>query len=262
MSFWSWLSSRLKTVSPSVVPFCGGGGLRRRLLRRSSFHARNLTSIDVTLFHVSEGPDLSAYASPVSGLRELGAGLWRWTALHPEFVPDAKPESPADWPEQVGSVLYDGEDATVLIDPLLPAGDDGFLGELDTRVRGRGLPAAILTTIKFHRRSRDELAQPLLGEHLAREGRAPGGCRVRPHQRRRRDDVLDPGRRCPRSRRSNHGSSRRRAAGLPRVVAPLPLQRNHAWPISQRASGRCSISRSRAFSSRTASRCSPTAAPP
>ncbi len=95
----------------------------------------------------------------MSGLRELGSGLWRWTALHPEFVRDAKPESPADWPEEVGSVLYDGEDATVLIDPLLPAGDDGFVDELDAHVRGRGLPVAILTTIKFHRRSRDELAR-------------------------------------------------------------------------------------------------------
>jgi len=100
-----------------------------------------------------------AYAAPVSGLRELGPGLWRWTALHPEFVPDAEPESPADWPEEVGSVLYDAEDATVLIDPLLPGADDGFVSELDAHVRGRGLPVAILTTIKWHRRSRDDLAR-------------------------------------------------------------------------------------------------------
>jgi hypothetical protein len=95
----------------------------------------------------------------VSGLRELGPGLWRWTALHPEFVQDAKPESPADWPEEVGSVLYDAEDATVLIDPLLPAGDGRVGAELDAHVGDRALPAAILTTIKFHRRSRDELAR-------------------------------------------------------------------------------------------------------
>jgi glyoxylase-like metal-dependent hydrolase (beta-lactamase superfamily II) len=127
------------------------------------------------LFHVSEGPSAGAYASPVSGLRELASGLWRWTALHPEFVPGAKPESPADWPEEVGSVLYNGEDATVLIDPLLPAGDDGFLGELDARVRGRGLPASILTTIKFHRRSRDELARRYSASTSRAKAELPAG---------------------------------------------------------------------------------------
>lgn len=100
-----------------------------------------------------------AYASLVSGLHELGAGLWRWTALHPEFVPDARPESPADWPEEVGSVLFDASGATVLIDPLLPSGDGGFLDGLDSHVRGRGLPVAVLTTVKWHRRSRDALAR-------------------------------------------------------------------------------------------------------
>jgi hypothetical protein len=120
---------------------------------------QNVTRFDVTLFHVSEASGSSAYASPVSGLRELGSGLWRWTALHPEFVPGAAPESPADWPEEVGSVLYDAEDATVLIDPLIPTPNAGFLGDLDAHVRGRGLPVAILTTIKFHRRSRDDLAR-------------------------------------------------------------------------------------------------------
>jgi hypothetical protein len=95
----------------------------------------------------------------MSGLRELGSGLWRWTVPHPEFVAGATPESPADWPEEVGSVLYEADDATVLIDPLLPTPGDALVGELDTRVRGCGLPVAILTTIKFHRRSRDELAR-------------------------------------------------------------------------------------------------------
>jgi hypothetical protein len=94
----------------------------------------------------------------VSALRKLGPGLWRWTALHPEFVPDAAPESPADWPEEVGSVLFDAEDATVLIDPLLPSEDGRVRAELDAHVGDRGLPLAILTTIKWHRRSRDELA--------------------------------------------------------------------------------------------------------
>lgn len=116
----------------------------------------------------------------MSGLRELGSGLWRWTALHPEFVPEAKAESPADWPEEVGSMLYDGEDTTVLIDPLLPPGDDGFLDDLDAHVQGRGLPAAILTTIKFHRRSRDELAKRYAASTSRAKAELPAGVESLP----------------------------------------------------------------------------------
>jgi hypothetical protein len=104
----------------------------------------------------------------VGELRELHPGLWRWTAPHPGWSPNAKPESPSDWPEYVGCVLWDAPDATVLIDPLLPAGDDRLLGELDAHVRRRDLPVAILTTIKFHRRSRDQLAK----RYSARTSRA------------------------------------------------------------------------------------------
>lgn len=116
----------------------------------------------------------------MSRLRELGSGLWRWTALHPEFVPEAKAESPADWPEEVGSMLYDGEDTTVLIDPLLPPGDDGFLDDLDAHVQGRGLPAAILTTIKFHRRSRDELAKRYATSTSRAKAELPAGVESLP----------------------------------------------------------------------------------
>jgi hypothetical protein len=50
--------------------------------------------------------------------------------------------------------------ATVLIDPLVPAESEGqFLTRLDRRVRARGLPVAVITTIGFHRRSRDRLAE-------------------------------------------------------------------------------------------------------
>lgn len=95
-------------------------------------------------------------------MTELGRirpGLWRWTAAHPDWVPGAQPESPSDWPQDVGCLLVDARDATVLIDPLLPSGDDAFLARLDDHVAERGLPVSILTTIKWHRRSRDELAR-------------------------------------------------------------------------------------------------------
>lgn len=112
-------------------------------------------------------------------LERIRPGLWRWTAAHPEWVPEAKPESPSDWPRDVGCVLLDAPDATVLIDPLLPDGDDAFGARLDRHVAERGLPVSILTTIKWHRRSRDELAQ----RYGARTSRArealPAGVETR-----------------------------------------------------------------------------------
>lgn len=113
-------------------------------------------------------------------LRRIRPGLWRWTAAHPAWVAGAKPESPSDWPQDVGCVLLDARDATVLIDPLLPDGDDAFLARLDRHVTERGLPVSILTTIKWHRRSRDELAR----RYGARTSRAkvqlPAGVEAKP----------------------------------------------------------------------------------
>ena len=56
----------------------------------------------------------------MSELVELGRGLFRWTALHPDADPYARPGSPADWGPEVGSVAYAADDALVLIDPLVP----------------------------------------------------------------------------------------------------------------------------------------------
>jgi hypothetical protein len=119
----------------------------------------------------------------VTELREVGSGLWRWTTRHPEWTPGAAPESPADWPEMVGCVLFDARDATVLIDPLLPEDDDGFLAALDDHVRGRRLPVAILTTIKFHRRSRDELAERYSARTSRDRRTLPEGVESRPIRR-------------------------------------------------------------------------------
>jgi hypothetical protein len=116
----------------------------------------------------------------LSALHEIRPGLWRWTAPHPDWQPSPAPESPDDWPREVGCVLCDSPEATVLVDPLLPPGDERFLGKLDRHVSGRGLPVAILTTIAFHRRSRDELAE----RYGARISRArptlPAGVESRP----------------------------------------------------------------------------------
>jgi hypothetical protein len=94
---------------------------------------------------------------------EIVPGLLRWTAPHPDWRANAAPGSSSDWERDVGSVLYEASDAAasdtvVLIDPLLPSDDrSGFLDWLDERVAGRAV--SILTTIRWHRRDRDELAE-------------------------------------------------------------------------------------------------------
>lgn len=85
---------------------------------------------------------------------ELVPGLWRWTAIHPEAEEDPEPGSSADWPPEVGSVAYAVDDTLVLIDPLVP---DALWPELDELARGR--KTIVLTTLGFHRRSRDEVAK-------------------------------------------------------------------------------------------------------
>ena len=88
---------------------------------------------------------------------EIAPGLLRWTAPHPDWRADALSDSPEDWDELVGSVLYELPDVSVLIDPLLPReGRERFLAWLDERVAGR--PVSILTTVRFHRRDRELLA--------------------------------------------------------------------------------------------------------
>jgi hypothetical protein len=94
----------------------------------------------------------------VTGLRELAHGLYRWTARHPDAEPDPDPGSPADWGPDVGSVAYAAPDALVLVDPLTPVDRDDLRAELDALVERHGRRVVILTTLGFHRRSREELA--------------------------------------------------------------------------------------------------------
>ncbi|HEV8459648.1 MAG TPA: hypothetical protein VGQ38_02985 [Gaiellaceae bacterium] len=86
----------------------------------------------------------------------IADGLWRWTAEHPNWQnwPDHERE-----PREVGCVYYEAGDATVLIDPLVPAGEEeSFLRHLDADVERRAHPVVILLTAEWHRRSADELA--------------------------------------------------------------------------------------------------------
>jgi hypothetical protein len=94
----------------------------------------------------------------VSALHELRPSLYRWTARHHDAEADPDPGSPADWGPDVGSVAYAAQDALVLVDPLVPVDRGDLQEELDELVRGHGQPVVILTTLQFHRRSREELA--------------------------------------------------------------------------------------------------------
>jgi hypothetical protein len=89
---------------------------------------------------------------------EIVPGLWRWTARHPYWIPRAAPGSAEDWEETVASVLYELPDAVALIDPLVPTERRAqFLRWLDERTASR--PVGILTTTRWHRRDREELAE-------------------------------------------------------------------------------------------------------
>jgi hypothetical protein len=106
--------------------------------------------------------------------------LWRWSAPHPDWKAGAAPASAEDWEQTVGSVLYELPDAVALIDPLLPAdGRTQFLRWLDARIAAR--PVGILTTIRWHRRDRDELAERYRASTSPRAWNAvPAGVEARP----------------------------------------------------------------------------------
>lgn len=100
----------------------------------------------------------------------LRPGLRYWTALHPDWEPDAEPESPADWPREVGCLLYEAPSATVFIDPLVP---DALWPELDACVHDRALPVHTLTTVRWHGRSREEVIDRYHGSEEPVDGCQP-----------------------------------------------------------------------------------------
>jgi hypothetical protein len=88
---------------------------------------------------------------------QIAPNLWRWTAPHPEWPANVPSESSHYWEQLVGSVLYATREHAVFIDPLLPPNSESFWAWADERAGGRRV--AVLTTIKFHRRSRDAVAE-------------------------------------------------------------------------------------------------------
>jgi glyoxylase-like metal-dependent hydrolase (beta-lactamase superfamily II) len=86
-------------------------------------------------------------------VQELEPGLWRWTALHPEW------SSEDEWGEEVGCVYLETDDAVTLIDPLVPPEDaERFYAALDRDIERAGKPVHALITIFWHARSTASLA--------------------------------------------------------------------------------------------------------
>jgi hypothetical protein len=116
--------------------------------------------------------------APENPALEIAPGLLRWTAPHPDWEP-APPGGAGDWGQIVGSVLYEQPEVLTLIDPLLPTHRrDGFLRWLDGRVAD--LPVSILTTIHWHRRDREELAERYRANTTRAWNAVPAGVKPRP----------------------------------------------------------------------------------
>jgi hypothetical protein len=192
---------------------------------------------------------------------EIVPGLLRWTAPHPAWDPDPLPGSAEDWDQMVGSVMYELPTAIALIDPLLPAvGREQFLGWLDERIAGR--PVSILTTIRWHSRDREELAERYSWTTTRAWNTIPSGVVPRPLRGAGEtmfwlpavaalvtgDRLLgDPQlglRVCPESWLSRVQVDRAGVAGLMRRLLELPIERvlvSHGEPVLH--DGRAALAR-------------------
>jgi hypothetical protein len=99
---------------------------------------------------------LSRFGAMSSG-EEILAGLWRLTAVHPEW------EEGEDWDAEVSWWALRGPDGLVLIDPLVQEWE-----ELDELVQGAGGCAGIIRTLHYHERSIPEAAARYRAEVWAR----------------------------------------------------------------------------------------------
>ncbi len=106
-------------------------------------------------------------------VREIAAGLWWWTGRHPAWTPA---DGGADgWEQEVGCVYYEGPDAVVLFDPLVPMEDpERFYEALDRDVERAGKPVRVLLTVDAHARSAQQLAERYEGT----VGELPGGVEI------------------------------------------------------------------------------------
>ncbi len=117
---------------------------------------------------------------------EVAPGLWRWTAPHPAWRPGAEPGSAGDWDPNVGCVLAIDAAHAVFVDPLLPADETAFWAWSDEAVGSRLVH--VLTTIRFHGRSREAVAERYGGEVVTDLRRLPPG--VQPFRFRAADETM------------------------------------------------------------------------
>jgi glyoxylase-like metal-dependent hydrolase (beta-lactamase superfamily II) len=105
-------------------------------------------------------------------VQQLAPGLWRWTALHPDWTPEAA-EDGQGWEQEVGCVYVETAGHVLLLDPLVPGEPEHretFLRHLDEDVERNGKPVAVLLTAWWHRRSSGELAERYGAEIWVRAG--------------------------------------------------------------------------------------------
>jgi hypothetical protein len=114
----------------------------------------------------------------------LRPGLWRWTARHPDAEEDPEPGSTADWPPDVGCVACAAVGALVVIDPLVPAGEEEpFWAAMDELVARHGPRVLVLTTIHWHRRSRGAFVERYGAGTSRAKASLPAGVRTVPVRR-------------------------------------------------------------------------------
>ncbi|HET6361243.1 MAG TPA: hypothetical protein VFH11_04220 [Gemmatimonadota bacterium] len=87
----------------------------------------------------------------IGGLR-IAPGIWRWIAFHPE------------WQQDVACVVIDSPAGFVLVDPLLPAGQEGKAALRGLEARGE--PPAIVLTVFYHERSAGDIIDRIPGTTL------------------------------------------------------------------------------------------------
>jgi hypothetical protein len=87
-------------------------------------------------------------------VHQLAPGLWYWMAPHAEWEPTE------NWPEEVLCVYFEATDGLVLIDPLVPRGEEEeFWRNLDEDVDRLGQPVRVLLTSPWHDRDTAVVAE-------------------------------------------------------------------------------------------------------